>query len=104
MSFAFPSVRTERLNFRVLDIATQNVSQSDDIRSREFIQTITLPISCVDAKGMRPTCAVFAEWRKQCELQLVLRSRMQNKPERTGFAFHLIEIMRRRDSHFHHRG
>src|SRR5271154_5085767 len=63
MSLALIPIRPERLYFRMLDIAAHDISQSDDIRSLEFIQAITLPIACVGAKGMRPTRAVFAEWR-----------------------------------------
>src|SRR5713101_3420608 len=96
IGLAFLTFWPERLDFGVLEIAAQNISQSDDIRSRKFIQTITLPIACVDAKGMRPTRAVFTEWCEQCELQRVTRSGMQDKPERAGFALHLVEIMRRR--------
>src|SRR5262245_14858391 len=61
MWFALLSVRPERFDFRVLDIAAQNIAQSNDIRSREFVQPIALPIMCVDAYGVRPSGAVFAE-------------------------------------------
>src|SRR5258708_38632271 len=104
MSLAFLPVRPERLDFRVLDMAAHDISQRDDIRSREFIQPIFLAIACVDANGMCPARAVLAERGEQCELQFVTRSGMQNKPERIGFALDLVEIMRRRDSHFHYRG
>jgi hypothetical protein len=54
----------------VLDITAQNIAQKDYIRSREFVQTITLSVMRVDAKGMRPT-TFLAERSEQRELQLV---------------------------------
>jgi hypothetical protein len=65
MSLAFFSVWPERFDFRVLDIAAQNIAQSDDVRPRELIQPITLSITRVDALGMCPARAVFVEGRKQ---------------------------------------
>src|SRR6516225_8765688 len=81
MSFTFLSVRPERFDFSMLDIAAQHISQSDDIRTREFVETIALSIVCVDALGMRPPCSFFAERREQGKLQLVTRSGMQDKSE-----------------------
>ncbi len=49
MIFAFLSVRPERFDFDVLDIAAQNISQRDKICSREFVQAIALSIVCADA-------------------------------------------------------
>lgn len=60
-------------------------------------------VVCVNAWGVSPTVAVFAERVEQRQPELVARSWMQDKPERAGFAFHLVQEMRRRDSHFHHR-
>jgi hypothetical protein len=55
----------------VLDITAQNIAQNDYIRSREFVQAITLSVMRVDAKGMRPTLTFLAERSEQRELQLV---------------------------------
>src|ERR1700747_1277656 len=76
VSFAFPAVRPERFDFRVLDIAAQNISQSDDVGPRELVLTIALSIMRVDAQGMCPGRAFFAEWGEQRELELVACSRM----------------------------
>jgi len=95
VGLAFLSVRPERFDLRVLDVAAQNIAQSDDIRWREFVQAIALSIMRVDASGMRPLRAVFGERGEQRELQLVAQSVMQYKTERTAFAFHLVQIMRR---------
>jgi hypothetical protein len=48
MSPAFLAVRSERLDFRVLDVATYNISQSDDIRSQEFVETIIFPVASIE--------------------------------------------------------
>src|SRR6266404_3947689 len=101
MRLAFLTLWTERFDFRVLDVAAQNISQSDDIRTREFVQTIVLSIACVNAQRMCPSRTVLGERGEQGKLQLVTRSRMQDKSERASFAFHLVQIMRRRYSHFH---
>ena len=74
-------------------MAAQNVPQGDNVRSREFVQAVGLSIVRVDAKGMRPTLAVFAERSEQRELQPVARSRMQNESERAGFTLHLVHVV-----------
>ena len=59
MSLAFLSVWTERFDFRMLDIAAQNITQGNDIGPRQLVEAITLSIVSVDARGMRPTPGDF---------------------------------------------
>lgn len=54
VAFAFLSVRQERFDFRVLNVAAQNISQSENIRSRESVWTIGPSSMRVYAKRMRP--------------------------------------------------
>lgn len=49
MSLAFLPIWPERFDFRVLDVAAQYIAQSDDIRSREFVQAVALSVMRVDA-------------------------------------------------------
>ena len=76
VGLTFLSVRSQRFDFRVLDIAAQNVPQGDDICPRESVQPIALSNMRVDANGMRPARAVLAERGEQRELQFVICSRM----------------------------
>ncbi len=66
----------------MLHIAAQNISQRDDIGSREFIEAIPLSIMCVYAWGMCPSGAVFTERGEQCSL---LDHTKQYSPYGVGF-------------------
>ena len=68
VGLTFLSTRPQRFDFRVLDIAAQNVAQGDDIRPRESVQPIDLAVARINANGMRPARAVLAKRREQCEL------------------------------------
>jgi hypothetical protein len=63
----------------VLDIAAQDIAQSDDICPREFIQTVALSIMRIDAWRLCPPRAVFGERGQQRKLRPVSRPGMQNK-------------------------
>ena len=58
------SVWPKRFDFGVLEIAAQDISQSDDVPTRKFVQPIVLSIMRIDAWAMGPTRAVLAKWGK----------------------------------------
>src|SRR5262249_1710939 len=64
MSLAVHAIRPKRFDFRMLDVAAQNIAQSDDVRSQQFVQTVAACVMRVDTYGMHPSSPVFAEWRE----------------------------------------
>src|ERR1700741_1173666 len=73
ITLAFLSVLPERFDFRMLDIAAQNISQSDNVPSRKFVQAMALSVMRVDASGMQPGRTVFIERGQKRKLQFVTR-------------------------------
>jgi len=49
MGLAFFSVWTKRFNFRMLNIAAQDIAKRDEIRVCEFVQAIAFSVVRVDA-------------------------------------------------------